>query len=159
MKKLIFLVLFLLPMALQAQYLGVFGSRQAPQDTAIMISNGADTLLSYTIPAITSTGSSALWVAAYSNFDGISILVTIRYRIKMGVDDLGGNRWSVWTTLATLLTTEDTSVQYGSGDQIGVTYDMSSMANPWQRHSDLEFLFTWTTVAADTLELQAVYTR
>ena len=161
MKRLLFISLLLcVPFIAEAQYDLWNGVAEAGNDMIIMISDAADSVISKWIDYgdwKEYEGTAALWVAAYSYFDGISDAIIIKYQTRQPDDDKSNKRLSFWTTLDSLEAAEDTQIRYGAGDQIGVTFDVADKADPWGVHEQIRFLFYWAPGAADTVEISSTY--
>jgi len=157
MKKLI--LLLLLSVASFAQQ-PLFGTTKTPQDTVHLISNGAANEVSYWYSYDNwkeFEGAAGLWHAVYSFYDGTSVTITLAYRIRCGEDKTSNYRETDWVTLDSLTTTEDTSIRYGSGNQIGQTVSLGDQVTNWSPNTGIQFRWSWTTVAADTAEIHAVF--
>lgn len=157
MKKLIFLLLFFATL-INAQSIPLFGTASAPKDTSILISNGAGNITSYWYEwddPYEFEGACGLWHAVYSNADGISVTITLSFRTRAGADKTGNYRVTGYTTLDSLTTSEDTSVEYGSGDQIGQTVSLGAQITNYAPGTQIQFRWNWTTAAADTAYIHA----
>jgi len=158
MKRLLFLLMFLIPVLCFGQQ-GLFRTYSAPIDTSVQISSGADSWTSYWYiwdNWKTFEGAVGLWHAAYSYADGISVTIYLSYRLKCGEDNKGNNRITGWTTLDSLATTDDTSVRYGAGDQVGEVVSLAGQITNFPPNTEIQFRWNWTTSGADTVEISAV---
>lgn len=158
MKKILFFLLCL-TFGLNAQSISLFGTAVTPQDTSILISDGAGNTTSYWYEWDDPgefEGACGLWHAAYSYSDGISVTIFLSFRTRTGEDNTGNYRVTGYTTLDSLTTSDDTSVRYGAGDQVGLTVSLGAQITNWAPSTEIQFRWNWTTAAADTAEIHAV---
>ena len=156
MKK--FLFLLCLAFGLNAQSIPLFGTAAAPQDTSIIISNGAGNTTSYWFAWSDPDqfeGAAGLWHAVYS-YDGTPVTIYLAFRTRNGEDATGNQRVTAYTTLDSLTTSDDTSVRYGAGDQVGITVSLGSQISNYAPGTEIQFRWNWTTASADTAEIHAV---
>ena len=158
--KLIFMLLML--MLLTCFSFGqhaLFGTIESPQDTVQLISDGAANKLSYWYAWDDwkeFEGAVGLWHAVYSFSDGISVTLYLSYRTKSGEDNTSNDRVTDWTSLDSLTTSDDTSIRYGAGAQIGQTVSLGDQITNWTANTDIQFRWNWTTSGADTAEIHSV---
>ena len=157
-KIFIFLLILLFPVLAFSQH-PLFGTAAAPQDTSIIISNGAANTVSYWYAWEDwkeFEGKVGLWHAVYSFEDGTSATTTLSFRTRHGEDNTGNYRVTGWTTLDSLTTSDDTSVRYGAGDQVGQTVSLADQITNFAVNTEIQFKWSWTTSGADTAEISAV---
>lgn len=161
MKRNLFVVILLMLVGAAVSQTPIFGISTSYQDTVAMTSAAADSVQSrvimYSSPREL-TGEASLFATAYSNSDGLSDAVIIRYRLLHAFTNLGDTLWGQWTVLDSITTTEQATTRYGSGAQSGKVIDVADKADPWQAHLGVEFEFYWAPSASDTAEITANYT-
>ena len=158
MKKIVFIFLFLLLVSgLNAQSIPLFGTTTAIQDTAVFDSTAGSTTsywFEWSDPD-QFEGAAGLWHAVYSGGDGTSVTIILAFRTRNGEDASGNYRLTGYTTLDSLTTSEDTSVRYGAGDQVGQTVSLGSQISNYAPGTEIQFRWSWTCSEEDTAEISA----
>jgi len=161
MKKIVFIFLFFLFLLLvsggYAQSIPLFGTTTAIQDTAVFDSTAGSTTsywFEWSDPD-QFEGAAGLWHAVYSGGDGTSVTIILAFRTRNGEDASGNYRLTGYTTLDSLTTSEDTSVRYGEGDQVGQTVSLGSQISNYAPGTEIQFRWSWTCSEEDTAEISA----
>lgn len=124
-------------------------------DNAQMISGAADSI----VKIVTfkdwekKAGNSGLYVAGYSNSDGASVDLFVKYKLYLGKSNQGDSLFTnTWLTLDTLLTTQISSDSILSGSFSGEYFDFSS-ATLWQSAEGVKINYYWAPSSSDTINL------
>ena len=152
MRRIFFILALLFPVLLFGQ-IKLFGTTTSPNDQVTLISSGAANTTSYWHAWDKwkeFEGRVGLWHAVYSYSDGISVPIYLSYRLRCGKDDTSNYRVTAYTLLDSLTTSDDTSVAYGTGDQVGQVVSLADQITNFSPNTEIQFKWNWTPSGADT---------